>query len=494
MPVQDRPNILVIMTDQQQYKTVNPPSGKDICPNLTKLSEEGIIFTRNYTPAPPCAPARTSTVTTVYPHSHGMLNNCHISNAVQREINKNCDSFGQRLKDSGYNMNYLGTWHAGFETGPIDRGFDTKNRIFPGPKIERTIEDSWSFNFPGFNDFLLYGRSSLPAEKEISALVTDAILEELGNINEHSNNKPWFCWANYYGPHDPFIAPEPYASMYNPDDIKIPESFFDKLEDKPNVYRRMKEQWFRDIKEEHVRKATAYYWGYCSYIDAQIGRIIKFLDEGGLRENTLVVFTSDHGEMLGAHNMFFKGIFSFEECIRVPLIMRWPSGIKNPGRICEGLTSLLDLGPTFLDIADAEGTDPCHGKSLLPVLKGEREKVRDTLMVENHGNIFVYVQRILLKDNYKLVFNGFDYDELYDLEKDPWEMKNLVREKSHQNIYDEMQESLWEEMMAMDDPYSMSEFGAAIFLKKKNPMSKAYFKEKWNYKTMSKLYQKRYTV
>jgi arylsulfatase A-like enzyme len=195
-------------------------------------------------------------------------------------------------------------------------------------------------------------------------------------------------------------------------------------------------------------QATACYYAFCSLVDDQIGRILAALQELGQAENTIVVFTVDHGDYVGAHRLMLKGVPAFEEVYRVPLILRGP-GIPA-GRQVEQVISLIDLAPTLVQLTTG-GEFPCHGRSLLPLLQSEQPEWQSEAFAEFHGQRFFYTQRTLWQDNYKYIFNGFDEDELYDLAADPYEMRNLVRDPAFQPVLESMAGRMWEIIRQTDD-------------------------------------------
>lgn len=497
------------MTDQQQYATAGPAAdGRS--PRLAQLASQGAWFRRAYTATTPCSPARASVATGVYPHRHGMLNNCHVPYAIAREIAPDCDTWGRHLTEVGYRVRYVGKWHVGFELGPAEHGFDTENRRFnvqayrwrlglpddvsqgtrgrrpddgrPTPDdgrrsstSEAPAPDVWGFFDAAGLYWRHYGRQDGPVEATATAMQAEAGLEQLRALTKDggaAEGKPWCLWTNFSGPHNPYIVPEPYAAMYDWHDVPLPPSFGADPTGKPAYVRRVRERWFGQIGEEHTRKAIAHYWGYCTMIDHHVGRLLDFLDKSGQAQDTLVVFTSDHGDMLGAHNLWFKDVYGYEETHRLPLVMRWPRVIRA-GTVVDLYARTLDLGPTFLDAAGARPLEPCHGTSLLPLLEGEpgarQAPERRELFVQEHGNIFNFTMRQISNGRYKLTWNAFDDDELYDLQEDPHELRNLAQDSTHRRIYQRLCDRLWDWMLRLEDPYSGRQYAANVMLPRSAP-------------------------
>jgi arylsulfatase A-like enzyme len=188
-------------------------------------------------------------------------------------------------------------------------------------------------------------------------------------------------------------------------------------------------------------------------LDAQIGRVLDALKETGQEENTLVVATTDHGDMVGAHRMWIKGWIPYEECYRIPMVIRWPGRIR-PGSKTDHLVQLQDLAHTYADAGGAKKMPYADGRSLLPLFDDPaRTDWNDDILCAYYGGEFLYTQRMAVNRRYKYVFNGFDYDEMYDLQEDPDEMRNLVHESSAKAQTGDMQARLYELMNRFEDPY-----------------------------------------
>jgi choline-sulfatase len=230
--------------------------------------------------------------------------------------------------------------------------------------------------------------------------------------------------------------------------LRPPASFSDNLAERPSIYRRIQQVW-GELTWPDYAQATACYYALCSLIDDQIGRILATLRETGQMDNTLIVFTSDHGDYLGAHRLLLKGIPAFEEAYRVPLILTGPG--LPAGQQIDHIVSLLDLAPTLTGLT-TDADFPGQGRSLLPLLRGESTAWPDEAFAECHGQRFNYTQRILWRGPHKYVFNPFDeYDELYDLAADPHELHNLAAEPASRALLEAMAGRMWEIIRETDD-------------------------------------------
>src|SRR5690606_16279825 len=254
-------------------------------------------------------------------------------------------------------------------------------------------------------------------------------------------------------------------------DIDLPASFHDDLTDRPHLYSRVKEAW-RDLSETEVKQAIACYYAACSGIDDQFGRVLEALELSGQARDTVVVFTSDHGDYLGAHGLFLKGVAPFEEAYRVPLVMRGP-GIA-PGTIVEEPVSLLDLGRTITSLLVGEEFGG-HGRDLSAVLAGDEREAgagavpgdgspEPQAFAEFHGQRLGYTQRIIWRGSHKYVFNGFDRDELYDLSADPHELHNLAQLPEHREVLETLAAAMWREVRRTgDDTLGDAQYGMFRF-------------------------------
>jgi arylsulfatase A-like enzyme len=258
-------------------------------------------------------------------------------------------------------------------------------------------------------------------------------------------------------------VPLSYYQRYDPARIPIPANGEDDLADRPNIYRRMRATWSEMAWPDYAR-AIARYYGSCSLIDDQIGRALQALEETGQADRTIVVYTNDHGIMMGAHGLMCLGVFPFEEGYRIPLIVRWP-GSGSAGATCERLVSLLDLGPTITELSGCDELERAQGRSLVPLLQGRQpEDWRDDAYAEFHGQRFFWTQRIVWTDRLKYVFNGFDFDELYDLDADPHEMHNLALDPAYADLLREMAARMWAHVREIgDDNLRDSHYGMFLF-------------------------------
>lgn len=433
-----RPNLLLVITDQQRADTV-APGGPCLTPNLQRLALEGARFERCYATNPICSPSRASLFTGHLPHSHGVTDVTHAVPAPEADLRPDMPFWSRELARAGYRTGYFGKWHVERTDHLEEYGFgeyETELRLVGVKEHRGALTRSLKVSRPGYRDLLVAGVADVPADQTPEhALVTKGV----EFIERAAPGEPWALVVSTEAPHDPYIAPREYFDLYDPSDVEPPVSFADPMTDKPAIYRRIREAW-RDLTWDDFAFATTCYRALCSMLDDQVGRLLAALDATGQTEDTLVVFTSDHGDYLGAHGLLFKGAPAFEEAYRVPLIMRGPGVV--PGVAVPGPVSLLDLPRTLVRLLLGEEFD-CQGAELTGHLTGAGVGAAGEAFAEFHGQRFRYTQRVLWRGSWKYVMNGFDEDELYDLAADPGELRNLAADPEHRAALQDMVRRMW---------------------------------------------------
>lgn len=480
-----RPNILIYMTDQEQAQ-VSFPEHPCRMPHTQQLAREGILFRNCNTIAAHCCPSRASFMTGLYPSRHGVYNNVNTHTAIHRGLNDGVVTFSELLKESGYRMVYSGKWHVSNRENPRDRGWEERAVGGPGnsehgrPPLSRWEEaarepeghrDRGQVLRPGWGNYQVYGtqRGTKGYQNTGDYEFVSQGIEALDDLT--SGNDPWCLFIGPNGPHDPFIIPEPYAAMYDPGDIELPPSYRDRMEDKPRIYQRMRQQYWDQLSEVEVRESIAFYWGYCTMMDDMFGEIMKALDATGEADSTVVFRMSDHGDYCGAHGLYCKGVPPFREAYNIPLVIRWPEGISRPGRETDALVNLLDFAPTFLELGGVTDIPKLiAGKSLTPFFgASDPEDWRGAHYTQFNGVELYYTQRVVQTHTYKYVYNGFDFDEMYDLVRDPHEMTNVSERPEYQGLKKDLVKRMWQTALAEEDiitnPYAtvaMAPWGPGI--------------------------------
>jgi arylsulfatase A-like enzyme len=460
-----RPNILHIMSDQQQWATI---AGRSQCntPNLNRLAHSGMLFERSYTPSAVCCPARAMLLSGAFHWHNGVYNQVHSAPSVHRDMFPDVTLYSQRLRDAGYRLGYVGKWHASWLRGPLEFGFqevadltsyrdaarDSANARVklarPPAPLRRTVIRN--MQWPGSEPFPMWGYNEGPEESTPEHRRTDCAIQLMQSLS--AGAQPWHLEVHYIEPHDPYFPLKKYLDRYDPRSIPVPRSFADDFRGKPGLHRRESESWGK-ITEDDVRQSRAHYYALTEQLDAQIGRLLDALDRTGQAENTMVVFTSDHGDMAGAHRMWLKGWMPYEESYRVPLMVRWPGHIA-PGSRSARLVQTHDLAHTYVAAAGAKPLPYQDGRALQPLFEnGARRDWPDEILCAYYGGEFLYTQRMVVTDRYKYVFNGFDQDELYDLADDPGELRNGIENPQYRRQADDLRRRLYGLMDRYGDPY-----------------------------------------
>jgi arylsulfatase A-like enzyme len=482
-------NILLILTDQQNIGTIGA-YGATMCktPHIDSLAENGLKFTSAFTPTSICSPARASLITGVYPHRHGVLMNDGVLNthgvilAAYRDLVSDPGVFlvNQYLAESGYQCGYAGKWHVDRYRKPTEVGFKGKDFLgyaHPGACLWDGFRwKACPHNKPNYYELYLRERglktpriahalySGNPAQEAEMCALLDApeessipyfVAEEaISLIREFStSDHPFFIWANFWGPHWPGIVPEPYYSMYSPDSIEPAQSYLkEDFSAKPEVQKLAEKRWNLSANGWRTwQEMIARNWGYCTQIDAMVGWMVAELDGLGLLENTVVIYTTDHGDMFGAHRLIDKGPFMYDETYHIPMIISHPDGPK--GEICDEFVYLHDLTPTFCDIAGSPVPDIFDGQSIMSLLRGERlENERDAIYCTMEGLNLPFSQRMVRTRSHKFIFNASSIGELYDLRSDRHELENILGRPEAAAVQKELIARMKQFMNSLKDP------------------------------------------
>ena len=445
--MRQRPNILFLMTDHTNAQAAAPGT-QCLTPNLNALAAEGTRFGRCYTPNAICSPARASLMTGTYPSTHGMWDCTHTQHKEWVDVREHLTYWSQTLEAAGYSTGYFGKWHVE-QSKQLERfgwhEYDVRcgsARPKPTPGTQVVVPKD------GYPDYVLCaegqadgGTSAHPAfEKGIDFIRRNA-----------RAGRPFCCFVSASEPHDPYIPPKPFLDRYDIPNVRLSPTLRDELTGKPEVLKRMRDVW-QGLTDDDWRRVSACYWAVITYLDHEVGRILHVLRETGADRDTVVVFTSDHGDMLGGHGLATKGVgTAYEEVYNIPLLIRAP-GMQAGKEESSTLTSLVDLGPTLLDLAGVDPLPECHGKSLRPVLAGDADPSQwHDAYAEFFGQRFVYTQRIVWHDPWKYVFSPGGIDELYNLAEDPHERRNLAREPGRRGVLLDMTKRMWTKMEQIGD-------------------------------------------
>ena len=439
-----RPNILFYCTDQQRFDTIGALGNPHVkTSRIDQLIGEGTAFTHAYCQSPICTPSRSSFMTGMYP---SRVHNTRNGNDTWPKDAPPLIS--KLLADSGYTCGNIGKFHltsSGRRTEPrLDDGYSYwKFSHAPRDDWEEGHDYAeWVRDKGGDLDSLRESPDNVPPEYHQTTWATDRSIEFISQNHE----SPWFLTVNIYDPHPPFVPPKVYADQFKPEDMPGAHNLSSDRETHEylsGVDFQLRSKDYRDPEEWDAREEQALYYAMIAQIDDQFARLLDALEESGQKDNTLIVFSSDHGESLGDHGLILKGCRFYEGLVRVPLIFSLPGVIKENLQ-ADGLVELIDMSATILDYAGLELPDYFQGKSLRPFLEGSasgnqiRKSVRceyfdalSTHFTGGNGSFATMYRR----DQYKLcVYHGLNVGELYDLSDDPWEHKNLWDSEDHQAL------------------------------------------------------------
>lgn len=419
-------NIWLILTDQQRFDTIEALGNHDIkTPVLNQLVKKGISFTQAYSPCPVCVPARYSMHTGQLPHR----TQCVMNEAMPEDR----PSFMELLADQGYQTHGVGKMHFSFKNKPVETlwGFESRDVSEEGggeDDYKRYLEAN---GFGHVHDpqgvrsemYYIPQPSQVPAHLHNTTWVADRSIDFL---QKRDRSRPFMLMTSFIKPHPPFENPTPWNKLYRGSEMPLPKrpadsehllTFWNKFQ---NRYK------YRDqgIDDHLLRTMRAAYYGTISFIDYNLGRILKYMEEGDLLEDTLIIFTSDHGELLGDYDSFGKRSF-LDSAARIPLIMVHPD---TPGNMrCQQPVSLVDIMPTLLQFAGIESGDCDHysGRSLIAIAAGR--VLRDQIYAQYHRDEYgVYMA---VNERFKYIYSAADDKEwLFHLEADPLETKSLAND------------------------------------------------------------------
>ena len=416
-----KPNILFLMTDQHSMRVLGSYGNQIIkTPNLDKLANEGVVFKSNYSQNPICLPSRASLITGKMPSSLGIFGN----DGVLSEKTTMATVF----KAQGYEVAWLGKEHWGATNAEV--GFGNLN----AEAHEAFKEKYRPLNNLRKNIGRLPQNASaykLSENEDYEALVTDHAIKFL----ENNTTKTFFLGVSFKKPHFPFMCHQKYFDLYK-DIVDMPEVTPDMIEALSiNEKKTIEKYKLDEMSSAEIKHARAMYYGMVTYIDEQFGRVLEKLNELGLRENTIIVYTSDHGEMAGEHGLWYKNSF-LEASVAAPLIFSYPKTLPVNKKI-NASSMLLDIFPTLCDLSDIGQPNDLEGKSLLPLMNGienadNSDRVAYSEMYRSSTGIMVR------KGKWKYIRYNSEKEYLYDIDTDPKEINNLINSTQHQAIIREL--------------------------------------------------------
>jgi len=475
-----KPNILLITSDQQHFSSLGVINPRIKTPALDRLAREGVRFTRTYCNNPVCSPSRSTIITGLYPSWH----HCW---TIGVKLPEDVPTVGDIFQQNGYTTTLIGKAHfqplgsepdqQSLECQPTLRDLNFW-RGFHGPwygfehvEVARNHADEshagqhyaiW-MEEKGLKNWRNYFQAwpkdpkaparkhswNLPQEFHYTTWTgerTIAAIEQ--SVNE---KRPFFLWSSFHDPHPPYLVSEPWASMYRPEDMEPGKLMDGELDHMPPHFKKTQEKepdyskYQETPHENHgfhshlidrkkLRKDVAVYYGMTSFMDQQISHILDALDRLGIADNTLVVFSTDHGHFIGQHGLIAKGAFHYEDLLKLPMLVRCPGRVPT-GAVNDSLQALIDLAPTFLTAAGIKVPGLMQGVNQWDVWCGMAQKARDHVIVENRHQPTAVHLRTYVDQRYKVtVYRDQPYGELFDLQEDPGELRNRWNDPAYASL------------------------------------------------------------
>lgn len=442
-------NIILFLTDQWRWDILNDSTAPARTPNLDAFRKQSTNFVNAFSPVPLCTPARASLFTGKWPHQTGTMDNVQGTSFYPHgKLHPSNLTYLERLQEQGYDVSFIGKWHLGAGT-LIDRGIvdaplsdGGQQALVPAADIE--------FDGPRRDPFYGTITAGSPMDEQRVALGID----RLSSLAQ--SDRPFCLVVSLQGPHFPHHVPEKWVRLYDdlPQDY-MPSNYLPQFTEQGKPLAQGASYWpcqdTRALSQQDWRRTAQHYWGFCSYIDDMFGQFRTAMTANELDDNTVLAFTADHGEMLGAHGWFDKGPFFYEEVMRIPMLIR--SAGQQEGSETLAFVSLRDLFPSLVSAAGAQ------------TMLTEDEKTRVYGANTDHvtycydayqGRQFKF--RGIRGDRYKYSWSPHDLAELYDLVTDPGERVNLVDEPAYASIRNGLHEKLCDWMRTEHDPLAHDSF------------------------------------
>ncbi|HTV56502.1 MAG TPA: sulfatase, partial [Terriglobia bacterium] len=419
------PNVLFILPDEWRAQALGCMGNTEVhTPHLDRLASRGILFRNTLANTPVCCPARANILTGMYTSRNGMVAN-------DLRLRESLATMSDSFRKAGYRTGYVGKWHL--DGGPRSPGF-----IPPGPR--RHGFDWWAANECNHNYFYnwYFRDANVPIittqyEPEVWIELAIEFLYEA-----QSQGQPFFLMVGIGAPHDPYVIPEKYLEMYKPDALKM----------QPN--------WVPGVRGGS-RKDIAAYYGAITAIDDQVGRLMSALEELGFEEDTIVLFSSDHGNMLGDHGKILKRK-PWEESIRVPGILRYPRRVKS-GQQKDALFSHVDIAPTLLALCGIPVPTEMQGTNLSSVVLGTSDQGPSSAFFQILGPYYaggvLHAWRGVRTERYMYARTKSQPWLLYDLQEDPYELKNLINDPGASSVRENLENSLEGWMRKIEDSWAL---------------------------------------
>ena len=441
-------NILLINADQLRHDCIGCRGIRPVhTPNIDQLAREGILYEDAYTPLPVCSPARQALLCGLRPDYIGAQWNYDFMPTPELDP---ALCWTQLLKDKGWNLGYVGRFHVSAVHSPLDFGFTDFGNM-------RSVNARIAEAFPNakYTGGWLGCESPIPLEHSRTHLEADAACEILRGYC--GGEKPWLLWVDFEEPHLPCRPSKPFSEMYDPAAIPPWDGWGDTFEDKPYIHKQQTLSWNTEsLGWEDFAPMVARYYGCISQVDDAVGKILQTLKDAGQYDDTLILFTADHGDMCGSHSMLDKHYVLYDDIIRVPLIMKKPGAA--PAQLSGFVMNCLDIPATIREAAGLAPEPHGHGR-VLPETVQDAQTLPEEVLVSSNGQQFgLYTTRAIRTKRYKYVWNLTDTDEFYDLEADPGEKHNLIKQPDAQETIHTLRRKLYDMLIGTGDLFAGSEW------------------------------------
>lgn len=472
-----QPNIILIMADQLRFDALGCYGNTQVrTPNIDWLSLDGSTFDNHFVQNPVCSPSRCTLITGRYPKNHGTRDNG--IPLRDEEI-----TLAEVLRDQGYVTAAMGKMHYTVQAAssedeqdgwPEDHyGFDILHTTCDTQKgeyikwLEKVSRTDYEVLKEQMKNPVSPGETSPGGPPQLyknginpkyhqSTWIADRTVDF---IQESAADRPFFMLCSFVDPHHPFNPPAPYDTMYDPDEMDPPIWRETELEDKPPHYRKARyghnfgnEKYdYSKLTSHDWGSVKAAYYGMISLVDDQIGRILDAVRKKGIEQDTIIMFTNDHGELLGDHGLLFKGPFHYDCIIKAPLVIRWPGMIPKGCRYSQ-VTEHVDIMPTLLEYAGIRPPYGVQGSSMAPILRGDAGGGKEYALTEYHCYNWGLNLKTLTGKDFKLTYYaGEDFGELYDRNADPDEIKNLWDDMEFKDVKERMLRKLMDRIVETED-------------------------------------------
>ena len=447
-----KPNIILIMTDTQATNMVGCYSGKALnTNNIDQLASDGIRFNSAYTCSPVCTPARGGLFTGIYANQSGPW-----ANNIAPGLNMR--TMGHHFQGADYKTCYIGKWHLDghdyFGTGICPPEWDKEYWYEGANYLSELTEKEIGLWRNGLNSAEELRANNITAEFTWANRISNRAVKYI-NCREQEKDQPFLMVLSYDEPHHPFTCPPEYVDKYEDFTYDLGKKAFDTLETKPIHHKLWSDAMPSPVGEDGQYRHPLYF--ACNdYVDDEIGRVIDHLDQSTL-ENTWIVYTSDHGEMMGAHKLVSKGAAMYDDITKIPLIIRPPYSVQA-SKVINTPVSHIDILPTLMQLAGINKPEILPGENLL-MIDDDNDTKRGVMIEFNRYEIehdsfggFIPV-RCWVNSDYKLVINLLTSDELYDRKNDPDELNNLILLPEYTEIRNQIHDTLLAYMDKIRDPF-----------------------------------------